>query len=94
MKGGSIIRRKRRELFVRHKKNPVLAVKDWPYHANAVFSPAAAIVDGKKLLLMRVEDHRGISHLIIARNSQEWGWNKWPGERTLTNFCPGTRQLS
>ena len=35
------------ELFVRCRKNPILTVEDWPYRANSVFNPAAAIVDGK-----------------------------------------------
>ncbi len=56
------------ELFVRNKKNPILTVEDWPYEANSVFNPAAAIVDGKTLLVVRVEDHRGFSHLTVARS--------------------------
>ncbi|AKB28968.1 hypothetical protein MSSIT_2249 [Methanosarcina siciliae T4/M] len=63
------------ELFVRHKKNPILTIEDWPYHANAVFNPAAAIVNGKTLLFARVEDHRGFSHLTIARS--ENGIDGW-----------------
>ena len=54
------------ELFIRHRKNPILTVADWPYRANSVFNPAAAIVDGKILLLVRVEDHRGFSHFTVA----------------------------
>jgi len=73
--GGDIIWRDRGELFVRYKKNPILTVEDWPYHANAVFTPAAAIVNGKILLLVSVEDHRGISHLTVARsNNGIDGW--------------------
>ena len=56
------------ELFVRYKRNPILTVEDWPYQANSVFNPAAVIVDGKTLLLVRVEDHRGFSHFTIARS--------------------------
>ena len=63
------------ELFVRHRKNPILTVDDWPYRANSVFNPAAAIVDGKTLLLVRVEDHRGFSHLTVARS--ENGIDGW-----------------
>jgi predicted GH43/DUF377 family glycosyl hydrolase len=43
-------------------------VDDWPYRANSVFNPAAAIVDGKVLLLVRVEDQRGFSHFTVARS--------------------------
>jgi beta-1,2-mannobiose phosphorylase / 1,2-beta-oligomannan phosphorylase len=63
------------ELFVRHRKNPILTVDDWPYRANSVFNPAAAMVDDKVLLLVRVEDHRGFSHLTVARS--ENGIDGW-----------------
>jgi beta-1,2-mannobiose phosphorylase / 1,2-beta-oligomannan phosphorylase len=54
------------ELFDRHPGNPILTAEDWPYPANAVFNPAAAAVDGQTVLLARVEDRRGISHLTAA----------------------------
>jgi len=63
------------ELFLRHPENPILSVEDWPYAANSVFNAAAAIVDGKTLLLVRVEDFRGISHLTVARS--EDGVHNW-----------------
>ena len=63
------------ELFQRHPDNPILSVKDWPYAANSVFNAAAAIVEGQTLLLVRVEDFRGISHLTVARS--EDGVNDW-----------------
>lgn len=58
----------RGELFVRSKKNPILTVDDWPYMVHSVFNPAAVIVDGEILLLVRVEDYRGFSHLTAARS--------------------------
>jgi len=63
------------ELFQRYPKNPILTVSDWPYRANSVFNAAAAEVDGKILLLARVEDYRGISHLTAARS--EDGITNW-----------------
>jgi len=63
------------ELFQRHPDNPILSVKDWPYAANSVFNAAAATVEGKTLLLVRVEDFRGISHLTVARS--EDGVHVW-----------------
>jgi predicted GH43/DUF377 family glycosyl hydrolase len=57
------------ELFQRHSGNPILSVRDWPYKANSVFNAAAAEVDGGILLLARVEDFRGISHLTAARST-------------------------
>jgi predicted GH43/DUF377 family glycosyl hydrolase len=56
------------ELFRRHAGNPILTAADWPYPVNAVFNPAAAAVDGQTVLLARVEDRRGISHLAVARS--------------------------
>jgi beta-1,4-mannooligosaccharide/beta-1,4-mannosyl-N-acetylglucosamine phosphorylase len=56
------------ELFVRYNRNPILTVDDWPYRAHSVFNPAAVIVDGTTLLMVRVEDHRGFSHFTIARS--------------------------
>lgn len=63
------------ELFQRHPDNPILSVSDWPYKANSVFNAAAAEVDGKILLLARVEDYRGISHLTVARSDD--GISDW-----------------
>jgi len=73
------------ELFVRHRKNPILTVDDWPYRANSVFNPAAAIVNGKILLLVRVEDHRGFSHFTVARS--ENGIDNWEIDSEPT-FAP------
>jgi beta-1,2-mannobiose phosphorylase / 1,2-beta-oligomannan phosphorylase len=65
-----------RELFHRHPGNPILTAESWPYPANAVFNPAAAAVDGETVLLARVEDLRGISHLTVARSSNGVdGWS-------------------
>jgi predicted GH43/DUF377 family glycosyl hydrolase len=57
------------ELFRRHQGNPILTAEDWPYPVNAVFNPAAAAVNGQTVLLARVEDRRGISHLAVARSA-------------------------
>ena len=58
-----------RELFVRHPGNPILTAASWPYPANSVFNPAAAVSGGETVLLARVEDLRGISHLTAARSA-------------------------
>ena len=57
-----------RELFQRHPANPILTAADWPYPANAVFNPAAAQLADATVLLARVEDLTGISHLTVARS--------------------------
>jgi len=63
------------ELFHRHGGNPILSAEDWPYPVNAVFNPAAAAVDDQTVLLARVEDRRGISHLAVARSAN--GVDSW-----------------
>ncbi|AKB78131.1 hypothetical protein MSHOH_1648 [Methanosarcina horonobensis HB-1 = JCM 15518] len=72
------------ELFVRYNRNPILTVEDWPYQANSVFNPAATIVDGITLLLVRVEDHRGFSHFTAARSKN--GVDGWEIDSQPTFF--------
>jgi predicted GH43/DUF377 family glycosyl hydrolase len=68
-----------RELFQRHPGNPILSAADWPYPVNAVFNPAAAAANGETVLLARVEDRRGISHLTVARSANgRDGWTIEP----------------
>ncbi len=58
------------ELFHRHKLNPILTAENWPYQVNSVFNPGATLLsDGTTLLLCRVEDRRGLSHLCAARSA-------------------------
>ena len=63
------------ELFHRHPANPILTAEQWPYRINAVFNPAAAAIDGQTILLARVEDRSGISHLTVARSAN--GVDDW-----------------
>lgn len=64
------------ELFLRHKNNPILCVNDWPYPVNSVFNPGATLLaEGSTLLLCRVEDRRGLSHLCAARSTN--GEDNW-----------------
>jgi predicted GH43/DUF377 family glycosyl hydrolase len=64
------------ELFRRHKLNPILTAADWPYPVHTVFNPAATLLpDGTTLLLCRVEDRRGHSHLTVARSAN--GVDEW-----------------
>src|ERR1700721_1879016 len=56
-------------LLLRHPANPILTSKDWPYSINSVFNAGATLLaDGTTLLLCRVEDRRGLSHLCAARS--------------------------
>jgi predicted GH43/DUF377 family glycosyl hydrolase len=59
----------RRELFTRHPANPLLTAEDWPIPVNVVFNPAAAVVGGETVLLARVEELTGLSHLTVARSA-------------------------
>ena len=64
------------EVFRRHAGNPILTAADWSQPVNAVFNPAAAPVDGETVVLARVEDRRGISHLGVARSADGLsGWS-------------------
>ena len=64
------------QLFCRHATNPILTASDWPYPAHTVFNPGATLLaDGTTLLLCRVEDRRGISHLCAARSPN--GVDNW-----------------
>jgi predicted GH43/DUF377 family glycosyl hydrolase len=56
-------------LFRRHPDNPIITAADLAYPANTVFNPGAASLDGDTVLLLRVEDLRGISHLTVARSA-------------------------
>ena len=56
------------ELFTRHPGNPIIQAADIPYRANAVFNAGATRVGEETLLLLRVEDRRGLSHLTAARS--------------------------
>ncbi len=63
------------ELFHRHPENPILTIENWPYPANSVFNAAAARLNKHTLLLARVEDFRGISHLTAAKSKD--GISDW-----------------
>jgi len=65
-----------RELFKRFGKNPILTAEHWPYPVHSVFNPGAVrLTDGTTLLLCRVEDRTGMSHLCAARS--ENGIDSW-----------------
>jgi predicted GH43/DUF377 family glycosyl hydrolase len=63
-------------LFTRYSGNPILTRDNWPYAINSVFNAGAVrLSDGDTLLLCRVEDHTGLSHLCAARS--ENGIDGW-----------------
>lgn len=64
------------QLFLRYPTNPILTADDWTYGINTVFNPGATLLpDGSTLLLCRIEDTRGISHLCAARSQN--GIDNW-----------------
>lgn len=61
-------------LFRRNPNNPILTAADWPYPIHTVFNAGATLLpDGTTLLLCRVEDRRGHSHLSAARSADGVG---------------------
>ena len=58
-----------RELFVREPSNPILTPSDMPFSCKAVCNPAATLVDGEVLLLLRVIDEKDRSHIHVARSA-------------------------
>ena len=52
--------------FKRYEKNPILSRDDVPYPCNTVFNAAACKFDGRYVLIMRIEDLQGHSHLTLA----------------------------
>ncbi len=49
--------------------NPILTRNDWPYPVNSVFNAGATLLkNGDTLLLCRVENRTGHSHLCAARS--------------------------
>lgn len=69
------------ELFKRYSKNPLITSKDLPYPANTIFNPAATIFQNNTLLLARVEDRQGFSHLAKAISNDgvsNWIFDKKP----------------
>ncbi len=73
--------RPQKTLFRRYEGNPILTADDWPYLANSVFNPGAAEHNEATVLLVRVEDMRGFSHLTLARSKNgrtNWDIDKEP----------------
>ncbi len=69
------------ELFSRSDANPILTAGDVPYPANSVFNAGAARVGDETVLLLRVEDLRGISQLHVARSGNgvtDWRFDPEP----------------
>jgi predicted GH43/DUF377 family glycosyl hydrolase len=65
----------RGQLLLRYEGNPILTASRWPSTVNAVFNPGVSQLDDETVLLVRVEDRTGISHLGPARSAD--GLTDW-----------------
>jgi len=63
------------EIFKRYEGNPILTPENWPYKVASVFNPGAIKFNDEILLLVRVEDRQGYSHLTIAKSKD--GKTNW-----------------
>jgi len=82
-------KKKFEELFKRYEGNPILTVEDWPYKVASVFNPGAIKFNDEILLLVRVEDKQGYSHLTIAKSKDgktNWQINSEPTLAAEPNF--------
>jgi beta-1,2-mannobiose phosphorylase / 1,2-beta-oligomannan phosphorylase len=50
----------------RHEGNPILKKEDVPFKVNSIFNPGAVKIDGKYILLCRVEMPVGRSSFVLA----------------------------
>ena len=79
------------ELFHRHAGNPILTAQDWPYPAHTVFNAGACQMGDETILLVRVEDRRGHSHLTVARSND--GVSNWQID-SKPSFAPDPANFS
>lgn len=69
-------------LFKEYDENPILSPEKWSYPAVSVFNPGAIEINGETILLVRVEDYKGFSHLTIAKSRD--GISHWEIEKNPT----------
>lgn len=71
-----------RDLFKRYPGNPIITHESLPYQSNSVFNAGATAMEGQTLLLMRVEDRKGMSHFTAARSRD--GLSGWTTDEKPT----------
>jgi len=82
------------ELFKRNSKNPIITSKDLPYPAYTIFNPGATMFENNTLLLTRVEDRQGFSHLTKAVSKDgvsNWIFDKRPTIPVEPDLYPGEK---
>jgi predicted GH43/DUF377 family glycosyl hydrolase len=74
-------------LFTRYSGNPLLNRENWSYPINSVFNAGVVqLSDGDTLLLCRVENRSGLSHLCAARSANGVdGWRIDPQPTLMAN---------
>ena len=75
----------RGETFQRCELNPIITFRDIPYPCNSTLNPGVAEFEGETLLLLRVENLEGSSHLTVARSKD--GIRDWRVEEDPL-LCP------
>jgi beta-1,4-mannooligosaccharide/beta-1,4-mannosyl-N-acetylglucosamine phosphorylase len=55
--------------FTRSNNNPLITPGGLPIPANGVLNPGVAELDGEVILLLRIEDRRGVSQIRVARSA-------------------------
>ena len=73
------------DIIKRYENNPIITKESIPYRMNSVFNAAATTYKNKTLLLLRIEDRNGISHLTTATSID--GKTGWEIDKTPT-FMP------
>ena len=82
------------ELLQRYEGNPILTAAGWPATVNAVFNPAATRLADDTVLLVRVEDRTGMSHLCPARSADGLtGWVIDPARSMLPQLDSATERF-
>ena len=66
-------------------------LSDWPYPAHTVFNAGACQMGDETVLLVRVEDRRGHSHLTVARSND--GVSNWHID-SKPSFAPDPANFS
>lgn len=66
-----------KRIFHRHASGPILTPHDIPFEVNAVLNPGVAYDPEQQevVMLLRIEDRRGISHVRVARSKN--GIDDW-----------------
>lgn len=75
----------------RSTANPIFTAADVPYPANSVSNPGAARLGDETILLLRIEDLRGISQLHLVRSrdgNSDWRFDPEPLLRSEPHHHP------